>query len=150
MRKGERRSRSCRRRTSAKREAPGWEACTAVVARFICIIVQAGLWVLQGCFVCHSPQPWGYQGLAFPMINIQRFTSRAKACCLDLDLYILIYTLFYIYLCIFFSLCSLHHLSTCFLSACGGAIFDRRFVIHHACLFVQPSGVTGLQRNADV
>lgn len=56
----------------AKEEVLGWEAYTAVVALFISIIVQAGLWALERCFVCQTLQPWGYGGLAFPTINIQR------------------------------------------------------------------------------
>lgn len=91
--KGGKEEQSCRRRTSAKEKALGWEACTAVVACFICIIVQAGLWVLQGCFVFHSLQPWGYEGLAFPMINIQRFTSRAKACSAWIWIYMYLFIL---------------------------------------------------------
>lgn len=103
----------------------GWEACTGVVACFISVIVQAGLWVLQGCFVCHSLEPRGYQGLAFPMINIQRFTSRAKTCSAWIWIYIYLFTLFFNLFMHFFPLCSHHHPSRClFLSACGGAIFD--------------------------
>lgn len=70
--KRKRRSRSSRRRMRAKEEVLGWEAYTAVVALFISIIVQAGLWALERCFVCQTLQPWGYGGLAFPTINIQR------------------------------------------------------------------------------
>lgn len=76
-------------RTGAKEEALeffiffiffGGEAYVAAVALFICIIVQAGLWALERCFVCHSlagPGIWGGAGeggvwsLAFVMINIQ-------------------------------------------------------------------------------
>lgn len=77
-------------RTGAKEEALsfsfffiffGGEAYVAAVALFICIIVQAGLWALERCFVCHSlagPGIWGGRrggggvwSLAFVMINIQ-------------------------------------------------------------------------------
>lgn len=70
--KEEKEEQSRSRKIRAKEEVLGWEACTAVVACFIYIIVQAGLRVLQRCFVCHSLQPCGYRGLDFPMINIQR------------------------------------------------------------------------------
>lgn len=148
LRKGERRS-----RVVVGGRAPGrmgWEACTGVVACFISIIVQAGLWVLQGRFVCHSLEPRGYQGLAFPMINIQRFTSRAKTCSAWIWIYIYLFILFLNLFMQFFCLCSLNHPSSLFLSACGGAIFDTSFVIHHTCLFVQPSSLTGLHRNPDI
>lgn len=148
LRKGERRSRVV---AGGVPRRMGWEACTAVVACFISIIVQAGLWVLQGCFVCHSPEPPGYQGLAFPVINIQRFTSRAKAGSAWIWIYIYLFTLFLNLFMHFPPLCSRHHPSRClFLSACGGAIFDTSFVIHHTCLFVPPSSLTGLQRNPDI
>lgn len=105
LRKGERRS-----RVVVGGRAPGrmgWEACTGVVACFISIIVQAGLWVLQGRFVCHSLEPRGYQGLAFPMINIQRFTSRAKTCSAWIWIYIYLFTLFLnLFMQFFFSLFS--------------------------------------------
>lgn len=63
--KGGKEEQSCSSRTSAKEEALGWEAGAAVVARFISIIVHAGLWVFQGRFVCHSLEPRGYQ-TSFP------------------------------------------------------------------------------------
>lgn len=122
--KGGKEEQSCRRRTSAKEEALGWEACTAVVACFICIIVRAGLWVLQGCFVCHSPQPWGYQGLAFPMINIQRFTSRAKACSAWIWIYIYLFILFLnLFMHFFSSLYSSSSIHMLFLISMWGSYF---------------------------
>lgn len=62
------------------------------------------------------------------MINIQRFTSRAKACSAWIWIYIYLFVLFIYSFFFFFSLCTLHHPSSCFfLSACGGAIFETRF-----------------------
>lgn len=53
--KGGKEEQSCRRKTSAKEKALGWEACTAVVACFICIIVQAGFYRAALCVIRCSP-----------------------------------------------------------------------------------------------
>lgn len=55
MRKGGKEEQSCRRKTSAKEKALGWEACTAVVACFICVIVQAGFYRAALCVIRCSP-----------------------------------------------------------------------------------------------
>lgn len=106
MRKRRRRSRSGSRRMRAKEEVLGWEAYIAVVALFIYIIVQAGLWALERCFVCHSLQPWGYGGLAFPMINIQTDSHLEPRHALPgfgfLYIYIFIYFIIYVFI-LFFS-----------------------------------------------
>lgn len=126
MRKRRRRSRSGSRRMRAKEEVLGWEAYIAVVALFIYIIVQAGLWALERCFVCHSLQPWGYGGLAFPMINIQTDSHLEPRHALPGFGFLYIYIYLFYYLCIHFIFFfrSLLPLSMCFfLSACGIAIF---------------------------
>lgn len=105
MRKRKRRSSSGSRRMRAKEEVLGWEAYIAVVALFIYIIVQAGLWALEECFVCHSLQPWGYGGLAFPMINIQTDSHLESRPALPGFGFLYIYSIYiFYYLCLCFFL----------------------------------------------
>lgn len=109
-------------RTGAKEEALeffiffiffGGEAYVAAVALFICIIVQAGLWALERCFVCHSlagPGIWGGagvgggEGLESRFRHDQysgRLTSRAKArsARIWIHIYICMYFFFFFYYC---------------------------------------------------